>query len=222
MSGKCKGAGQIPLVKGIPGGDCDSCSAWLLENIDKTEGPGAKLGDIAREQFAFLLDDCIRGLLELALPPREKDMTTKEWAGRILAKLHVSLEAHQSKLKREDPAYREGKTKWEKTRADVLVPKSEISQMVQEELINAEHYQFQLGILQEMINGQNEFRRVAVNKEAVFERVKQFDTSSLSRQRAKNKRHPDGLLAERSQKGRQKGDRGMARKEDAANRAFLR
>ena len=36
-----------------------------------------------------------------------------------------------------------------KTRADVLVPESEISQMVREELVNAEHYQFQLGLLQE-------------------------------------------------------------------------
>jgi hypothetical protein len=150
MGGKRKGAGQTRLVKGIPGGDCDSCSAWLLENIDKTEGAGAKLGDIARDQFAFLLDDCIRALLELALPPREKDTITKEWAGRILAKVHVSLEAHKWKLERENPAYRDQKAKMGKTRANVLVPESEISQMVREELINAEHYQFQLGILQEM------------------------------------------------------------------------
>jgi hypothetical protein len=174
MGGKRKGAGQTRLVKGIPGGDCDSCSAWLLENIDKTKGAGAKLGQIARDQFTILLDDCIRALLELALPPREKDTITKEWAGRILAKVHVSLEAHKWKLERENPAYRDEKAKMGKTRANVLVPESEISQMVREELINAEHYQFQLGILQEMmmINGQNEFRPLAVNKNAVFERIK--------------------------------------------------
>jgi hypothetical protein len=37
-----------------------------------------------------------------------------------------------------------------KPRANVLVPESEISQMVREALVNAEHYQFQLGILQEV------------------------------------------------------------------------
>jgi hypothetical protein len=172
MGGKRKGAGQTRLVKGIPGGDCDSCSAWLLENIDKTEGAGAKLGDIARDQFAFLLDDCIRALLELALPPREKDTITKEWAGRILAKLHVSLEAHQWKLKRENPAYREWKAKWEKTRADVLVPKSEISQMVQEEMRTAEIYQSRLWYLREPIKRQPNLQLGSANTRAVFERIR--------------------------------------------------
>lgn len=137
-------------VKGIPGGDCDSCSAWLLENIAKTKGARAKVGVIARDQFAILIDDFIRALLEHALPPREKDMLTKEWAGRILAKFHVTLEAHQWKLKKENAAYRERKAKWGKTRADVLVPKSEISQIVQEELRRAESYQFRLGFYREM------------------------------------------------------------------------
>jgi hypothetical protein len=141
---------QRQLVKGIPGGDCDSCVDWLLKNINKAKGRGARVGQIARDQFAIILDDCIRSLLDLALPLREKDTTTKEWAGRILAKLHVSLEAHKWKLERENPVYRDRKAKMGKTRANVLVPESEISQMVREELVNAEHYQFQLGILQEV------------------------------------------------------------------------
>src|SRR4029453_8143325 len=111
MGGKRKEAEQIRLVKGIPGGDCDSCSAWLLENIDKTKGARAKLGGIARDHFTILLDDCLRRLLELALPEREKDTITKEWAGRVLARLHASLEVHQRKLGRENPAYRELKAK---------------------------------------------------------------------------------------------------------------
>ncbi len=149
MVSKRKEAEQTRLVKGIPDGGCDSCLNWLLENIEKTKGARAKVGKIARDQFTILLDDCIRGLLELALPPREKDTLTKEWAGRILAKVHVSLEAHQWKLERQNPAYRDRKAKMGKPRANVLVPESEISQMVREELVNAEHYQFQLGILQE-------------------------------------------------------------------------
>jgi hypothetical protein len=165
---------QRQLVKGIPGGDCDSCVDWLLNNINKAKGRGAKVGQIARYQFAILLDACIRSLLDLALPSLEKDKALEEWAGRILAKVHVSLEAHKWKLERENPAYRDQKAKMGKTRANVLVPESEISQMVREELINAELYQFQLGILREMmmINSQNEFRPLAVNKKAVFERIK--------------------------------------------------
>lgn len=172
MGGNRKGAGQIRLVKGIPGGDCDSCSDWLLENIDKTKGARGKVGEIARDQFTILLDDCIRGLLGLALPPRQKDTTAKEWAGRTLAKLHVTLEANQWKLKRENPAYREWKAKWEKTRADVLVPKSEISQMVQEELRTAEIYQFRLWCLRKSIERQPDLRLATVDKEAVFERIR--------------------------------------------------
>jgi len=171
MGGNRKAVGQIRLVKGIPGGDCDSCSAWLLQNVDKTKGVRAKVGDIARDQFAILLDDCIRALLEHALPLREKDMTPKEWAGRILAKLHVSLEAHQWKLEKENPAYRKWKAKWGKTRADVLVPKSEISQMVQEELRTAESYRFRLRFLRKSIESQPGLR-LSVNKRAVFERIR--------------------------------------------------
>jgi hypothetical protein len=172
MGSKRKGVGKIRLVKGVPGGDCDSCSAWLLQNIDKTKGARAKVGDIARDQFAILLDDCTRALLEHALPPREKDTTTKEWAGRILAKLQVSLEAHQRKLNRENPAYREWKAKWGKTRADIIVPKSAISQMVQEELRTAESYQFRLWHLRKSVESQPDLRPVSVNKRAVFERVR--------------------------------------------------
>jgi hypothetical protein len=171
MGGKRKGAGQTRLVKGIPGGDCDSCSAWLLENIDKTKGAGAKLGQIARDQFTILLDGWVRGLFDLALPEREKDTTTKEWAGRILRRLHTSLEAHQWKLARENPAYRELKRKM-KTRADVLVPKSEISEMVQEELRTAESYQSRLWYLRESIERQPDLHLVTVDKKAVFERIR--------------------------------------------------
>ena len=175
MGGKRKRARrdkQIRLVKGIPDGGCDSCLDWLLKNIDKTKGPRAKVGEIARDQFTILLDGCLRVLLEVALPLRDKDITTKQWAGRALAKLHVSLEAHQSKLKKENPAYREWKAKWRKTRADVLVPKSEISQMVQDELRTAESYQSRLWYLRKSVESKPESRLVSVNKGAVFERVR--------------------------------------------------
>lgn len=150
MVGKRKGAGSTRVVKGIPDGDCDSCLAWLLKNIGKTKGARTRVGAIARAQFEILLDDCIRELLDLALPLRQKNTTAKQWAGRMLAALHVSLEAHRWKLERENPAYRDRKAKMGKPRSNVLVPDSEISQMVHEELITAEHYQFQLGVIQEM------------------------------------------------------------------------
>jgi hypothetical protein len=170
MGGKRKEAGQIRLVKGIPGGDCDSCSAWLLENIDKTKGARAKLGGIARDHFTILLDDCLRRLLELALPEREKDTITKEWAGRVLARLHASLEVHQRKLGRENPAYRELKAKM-RTRVDVLVPKSEISKMVQEELRSAESYQFKLGLIRDSLENQPVWLS-SVDREGVFKRTR--------------------------------------------------
>jgi hypothetical protein len=87
MVRKRKGAGPTRLAKGIPGGDCESCVDWLLKNINKAKGRGARVGQIARDQFAIILDDCIQALLEHALPLREKDTTTKEWAGRILSKI---------------------------------------------------------------------------------------------------------------------------------------
>jgi hypothetical protein len=164
--------GPTRLVKGIPDGGCDSCSDWLLKNIDKTKGCRAKIGGIARHQFEILLDDCIRALLEHALPRREKDATTKQWAARVLAKVHGSLEAHQWKLARENPAYKEWKTKIGKTRADVLIPQSEISQMVQEELRTAEIYHSQLWYLRESIERQPDLHLGTVNKKAVFEHIR--------------------------------------------------
>jgi len=161
--------GRRRSVKCIPGDDCDSCLDWLLKNIDKAKRRGARVGQIARDQFWILLDDCIRRLFELALPEREKDTPAKEWAGRILARLHASLEAHQWKLTRENPAYRELKAKM-KSRADVLVPESEISQMVQEELRTAESYQFRLLLLRDSLKTHPSRHLVSVDKSAVVER----------------------------------------------------
>jgi hypothetical protein len=142
-----------------------------LKNIDKAKGRGARVGQMARDHFAILLDDCIRALLERALPEGEKDTITKEWAGRILARLHASLEAHQWKLTRENPAYHELKAKM-KTRADILVLESEISQMVQEELRTAESYQFKLCPLRKSIEDQPDLQLVNVDTKAVQERLR--------------------------------------------------
>jgi len=60
VGSKRKEARPIRLVKGISGGDCDSRSAWLLENIERTKGGRAKVGDIARDQFMTLVVDCVR------------------------------------------------------------------------------------------------------------------------------------------------------------------
>ena len=172
MSGSRQGTArkkQTRLVKGIPGGGCDSCLDWLLANISqKTKGCRAKIGGIARDQFAILLDDFIRTLLEHALPLREKDTTTNDWAGKRLAKLHVSLEAHQWKLKRENPAYRKWKAKSEETRADLLVPESETSQMVLEELRTAESYQFKLFLLRECVGESARRLRLCFFRPVVF------------------------------------------------------
>jgi hypothetical protein len=149
VGNKRREAGPIKPVKGIPGGDCDSCLDWLRKYTGATKGCRAKVADIARDQFTILLDDCVRHLLDLALPEHAKNTIAKAWAGGVLARLHASLEAHQRKLDRENPAYHELKAKI-RTRADVLVPKSEISKMVQEELRWAESYQFRLGLFREM------------------------------------------------------------------------
>ena len=172
MGNKRKEARPKRLVKGIPGGDCDSCSAWLLQNIGKTKDAGSKVGDIARDQFTILLDDCVRTLLELALPERAKNTIAKGWAGTLLARLHASLEAHQWKLGRENPAYRDWKAKLEKTRANVLVPESELSQMVQDELRTAEAYQSILWFLRKSIEDQPELHLLSINTRAVIERVR--------------------------------------------------
>lgn len=156
MGNKRREAGPIKPVKGIPGGDCDSCLDWLRRYTGTTKGCRAKVGDIARDQFTILLDNCVRHLLEIALPERAKNTIAKAWAGTLLARLHASLEAHQWKLGRENPAYRTLKAKI-RTRADVLVPESEISKMVQEELRTAESYQFQLWLLRDSLKSQPVF-----------------------------------------------------------------
>src|SRR5437762_1685773 len=35
----------LQLVKGVPGDDCDSCVDWLLKNINRAEGRGARVGN---------------------------------------------------------------------------------------------------------------------------------------------------------------------------------
>ncbi len=83
----------------------------------------------------------------------------------------MAVLTRQWKLARENPAYKEWKTKIGKTRADVLIPQSEISQMVREELVNAEIYQSQLWYLRESIERQPDLHLGTVDKKAVFERI---------------------------------------------------
>jgi hypothetical protein len=165
MSGKRKRnqrKTQSPV--GIPGIELDLGLDWLLAYVDQSR--------IAQDQFQGVIEGCIVRLLELALPLRERDTETKNWAGRVLAQLHVSLEAHKWKLVRENPAYKKTKATLGKTRSDVLVPKSEISGIVQEELRRAMEYQFKLQVFREKCKGQSELRAVAINKEAIEERMK--------------------------------------------------
>jgi hypothetical protein len=170
VGNKRREAGPIKPVKGIPGGDCDSCLDWLRKYTGATKGCRAKVADIARDQFTILLDDCVRHLLDLALPEHAKNTIAKAWAGTLLVRLHASLEAHQWKLGRENPAYRKLKAKIP-TRADVLVPKSEISKMVREEIIAAETYQQTLWFLRDSLENQPVLRG-NVNKNAVKERIR--------------------------------------------------
>src|SRR5260370_29773384 len=151
-------------VTGIPAIELDLGLDWLLASVDKSR--------IAQDQFQGVIEDCIVRLLELALPLREKDTETKNWAGRMLGELHVSLDSHKWKLVRENPGYKKTKATLGKTRADVLVTKSEISEIVQEELRRAMEWQFKLQVFREKIKGQSELRASAINKEAIEERIK--------------------------------------------------
>jgi hypothetical protein len=146
MNRKRKRPEKRQSVKGIPGIGLDVGLESFLTKIDQTSGQG----QLARDEIADVITDCIVRLLEVALPSREKAAMPKDWAGRLLASLHATLEANQWNLARENPAYRESKARLGKTRANVLVPKSDISEMVQQELRTAMSYQFKLLVMMKL------------------------------------------------------------------------
>ena len=90
-------------MRGIPA-DRDMWLDWLFTNIDKTKGRGAGLGQIARDQFTGMLDECVVRLLQVA--QREQDTTAVQWAGRTLARLYISLQKHHGTLSNINSAYR--------------------------------------------------------------------------------------------------------------------
>jgi len=159
MSSKRKKTGRkrsSQLVKGVPGGDCDSCSNWLFENIgNKPKGCRAKIGQIARDQFAMLFDDC-----------------AKQWAGKVLARAFVSLRKHHNQLSKVNRSYQDREKKLKKIRPDVLVPSSPVGQFLQRELRTSERYYNNLLLLREQLKRQPLPWVVGVNAEAVFQRIR--------------------------------------------------
>src|SRR6478735_6124637 len=113
MSNKRKRAGRkrpSQLVKGVPGGYFESCSNWLFENIgNKPKGCRAKIGQIARDQFTMLFDDCVVRLLQLGL--WKDDGSAKQWAGKVLARAFVSLRKHHNKLSKVNRSYEDREKK---------------------------------------------------------------------------------------------------------------
>jgi len=95
----------------------------------------------------------------------------KQLAGEVLARIYVSLHKHSGKLKKVNPTFRETVIKIGKIRSDVLLPKSPVGQVLQDELRTAERYQFKLLLLRKLIKTQPGLYLVVVDKKAVERRL---------------------------------------------------
>jgi hypothetical protein len=114
------------------------------------------------------LNELILHFLKLAL--QRNGETGKQLAGEVLACVYVSLHKHHKTLKKVNPAYRDTLKKIWHIRSDVLLPASPVGQILQEELRKAEHYQFKLVLLRELIEDQSPLRLVTVDKKAIEKR----------------------------------------------------
>jgi hypothetical protein len=171
MSDKRKRSGrkrQSRLVKAIPGASCRFCVDWLLANIGKTKGPGARVGQIARVRFTLLLDDCVVRLLQLGLC--EGDGSAKRWAGEVLAHVLVSLRKHHNKLSRVNRAYQEMEKELNGIRPDVLVPSSPVGLFLQPELRTSVRHYNNLQRLRQQLKRQPRLWVVTVDRAAFEER----------------------------------------------------
>jgi hypothetical protein len=153
-------------VKGIPGPDLDVWERWFAENLNKD----TELGQIARDHFTMLFDDCVVRLFQIGLHHAES--SPKQWAGKVLARLHVSLVKHHGKLGKANPAYQEMEKKLRRIRADVLLPSSPVGVILQQELRTTKSHYSQLQFILELSNRQPQPWLGGVNTEAVFERIR--------------------------------------------------
>ena len=156
-------------VRGVPFADLDIQLEWLLKNIDRAKGRGARLGHIARDQFTSLFDDCVVRLLQLGLC--EHDSQAKQWAGKILKRVYVSLHKHHGKLSKINSAYKEEVSKTGKIRSDMLRPESPVGQILQKELRTVLRCRFKLGLLRDQFEVQPRPSLVSLDTEAVQRRL---------------------------------------------------
>jgi hypothetical protein len=150
--------------RGIPGSALDLEMERLLANVSKT----TRLGQIARDQFTGVIDDCIVRLLQLGLC--KDDLSAKQWAGKVLARAFVSLRKHHNKLSKVNRAYQDREKKLKGIRPDVLIPSSPVGVILQQELRTAKSYYRKLQFLFELLDQQPRLWLGDVNTDAVFER----------------------------------------------------
>lgn len=127
--------------------------AWFFETWERVEANDEKAAREARSELQTLWLNHLSQLLRLALD--KKDNIEKQWAGRLLASIFVSIDKHDSKkgkarrkLSKANKAYCEEKARLGKLRADVLLH-WKISDVVFRELKAAGGYRNSLLLLRE-------------------------------------------------------------------------
>jgi hypothetical protein len=117
--------------------------AWLFEMLDRVECDDERAAQGARGELQTLFLNLGGQLLRVAL--LKKDSDPKEWAGRILADIFVSIGKHVGKVRIKKPygslietnaAFREEKKLIGKLRSDVLFP-AQVRAIAQRELKEA-------------------------------------------------------------------------------------
>ena len=128
-------------------------TAWFFKTWERTESDDRKAALEARSELQTLWLNHLSQLFRLALD--EKGSIAKQWAGRLLASIFVSIDKHDKKkgkarrkLSRTNDAYREEKARLGKVRTDVLLH-WKISDVVLRELKTAERYRESLLLLRE-------------------------------------------------------------------------
>ena len=118
---------------------------WFEEMLARLGGEDALAARAAREALgaAFLgFTSTLLGLAKVG-----KDKKAREWAGRLLASVHGSIQKQDEKLSRVNKAYRLEKKKFGKLRVDVLFPKG-FRKVVQRELRKAERLRRRLLVIE--------------------------------------------------------------------------
>ena len=129
---------------------------WLLETLERAEGDDERAAHAARALLQALFLTLGEQSLRVALA--DKESPTKQWAGKILATIFVSIGKYAGKVRIDKPyrrlmgtnsAFRAEKEKLGRAKMELLFPVP-IAVIVQRELKKAESYQWRALVLKKV------------------------------------------------------------------------